>query len=105
MMRAVRASSRLKFLRGTPFDPFGYTAERRTERKLIADYEALLDEVLPKLNAGKPSPSRSGLPPSRKKSAASATSSCAISTPRRPTRRRFSSNSAPARRPFLKAAE
>ena len=31
---------RLKSLRGTPFDPFGYTAERKAERKLIRDYEA-----------------------------------------------------------------
>jgi indolepyruvate ferredoxin oxidoreductase len=35
-----------KVLRGTPFDPFGYSAERRTERKLIADYEALVSEIL-----------------------------------------------------------
>jgi indolepyruvate ferredoxin oxidoreductase len=40
----------LKFLRGTAFDPFGYTAERRTERKLIADYETTLAELLDKLN-------------------------------------------------------
>ena len=32
-------------------DRFGYTAERATERKLIADYEALLDEVLARLTA------------------------------------------------------
>jgi indolepyruvate ferredoxin oxidoreductase len=41
---------RFKFLRGTAFDPFGHGAERRTERKLIADYEATLSEVLEKLN-------------------------------------------------------
>ena len=28
-----------------PLDMFGYTHERRTERRLIADYEALLDEI------------------------------------------------------------
>jgi indolepyruvate ferredoxin oxidoreductase len=39
----------LKFLRGTAFDPFGRSKERRTERKLIADYEAVLDEILAKL--------------------------------------------------------
>ena len=32
--------ARLKVLRGTPFDPFGYTAERKMERALIAQYEA-----------------------------------------------------------------
>jgi indolepyruvate ferredoxin oxidoreductase len=42
---------RLKGLRGTAFDPFGHTAERRTERKLIADYEGLMTEILGKLNA------------------------------------------------------
>ncbi len=38
--------ARLRFLRGTPFDPFGYQAERRLERRLIADYERLVDELL-----------------------------------------------------------
>jgi indolepyruvate ferredoxin oxidoreductase len=32
---------KLKGLRGTPFDIFGFTAERRLERQLIADYEEL----------------------------------------------------------------
>lgn len=43
------ASSRR--LRGTAFDPFGRTAERRMERGLIADYEALVDRVLRRLTA------------------------------------------------------
>jgi indolepyruvate ferredoxin oxidoreductase len=51
LMPAFRALAKLKFLRGTPFDPFGYTAERRTERALIDDYEAMLDEILDKLTA------------------------------------------------------
>ena len=42
--------AKFKFLRGTPFDPFGYSTERTTERALVRDYEALLDEVLAKLN-------------------------------------------------------
>jgi indolepyruvate ferredoxin oxidoreductase len=50
MMRAFSVLAKLKFLRATPFDIFGYSEERRTERKLIADYEAMLDEVLGKLN-------------------------------------------------------
>jgi indolepyruvate ferredoxin oxidoreductase len=45
-----RLLMRLKFLRGTAFDPFGHGAERKAERKLIADYEATLAEVLEKLN-------------------------------------------------------
>lgn len=32
--------ARMKVLRGTPFDPFGHTAERKAERALIAQYEA-----------------------------------------------------------------
>jgi indolepyruvate ferredoxin oxidoreductase len=38
--------ARLKFLRGGIFDIFGKTAERRTERALIGEYEALVHEVL-----------------------------------------------------------
>ena len=46
LLPAFRLLAKLKFLRGTAFDPFGRSLERRTERKLIADYEAMLDEVL-----------------------------------------------------------
>jgi indolepyruvate ferredoxin oxidoreductase len=49
MMPAYRLLARLKFLRGTRLDPFGYTVERRTERQLVHDYETMLDEVLSKL--------------------------------------------------------
>jgi indolepyruvate ferredoxin oxidoreductase len=45
--------ARLKGLRGTPFDPFGYTRERRTERKLIAWYEALIERMLGELDAAR----------------------------------------------------
>ena len=47
-----RLLARLKGLRGTPFDPFGYSAERRTERQLIADYRRRIDSLLPRLDAG-----------------------------------------------------
>ena len=46
MLRAFRLLAPLKRLRGTRWDPFGYTAERRRERRDIADYEAFL-QVLP----------------------------------------------------------
>ncbi len=49
MMSAFRLLARLKFLRGGAFDPFGRTAERRAERQLILDYEAVIDEVLGRL--------------------------------------------------------
>ncbi len=45
MLGAFRALARLRRLRGTAFDPFGRTAERRAERRLIAEYEAVLDEI------------------------------------------------------------
>jgi indolepyruvate ferredoxin oxidoreductase len=49
MMRVFKLLARLKFLRGTPFDIFGHSQERKTERRLIADYETLLDEILSQL--------------------------------------------------------
>jgi indolepyruvate ferredoxin oxidoreductase len=49
MMHVFRVLAKLRFLRGTPLDPFGYTAERRTERALVRDYEALLDELIARL--------------------------------------------------------
>ncbi len=42
----MRLLARARGLRKTPFDPFGHTAERRAERQLIADYEAMVEEVL-----------------------------------------------------------
>ena len=42
--------ARLKRLRGTPFDPFGYTKERKIERKLIGDYTSTIQRLLPRLN-------------------------------------------------------
>jgi indolepyruvate ferredoxin oxidoreductase len=50
MLGAFRLLARLRFLRGTPFDLFGYTAERRAERRLVAEYEALLDEIVAALS-------------------------------------------------------
>ncbi|MBY4946612.1 indolepyruvate ferredoxin oxidoreductase family protein [Cupriavidus respiraculi] len=47
-----RLLARLKGLRGGPLDIFGKTEERRTERALIDEYRAMLDEVTAGLNAG-----------------------------------------------------
>jgi indolepyruvate ferredoxin oxidoreductase len=49
MMKAFNLLAAMKGLRGTAFDIFGRTAERRMERQLITDYEALIDELLPRL--------------------------------------------------------
>ena len=40
----------MKRLRGTAFDPFGYTEERRLERRLIGDYRALVTRIAGRLN-------------------------------------------------------
>ena len=49
MMQGFALLAKLKGLRGTPFDPFGYSTERKVERKLILDYELLLHEIVDKL--------------------------------------------------------
>ncbi|MFL5004351.1 MAG: indolepyruvate ferredoxin oxidoreductase family protein [Microvirga sp.] len=46
MLKAFAVLAKLKGLRGTPFDVFGYTHERKVERRLIGDYEALLSEIV-----------------------------------------------------------
>jgi len=46
MLSAFRVLARLKGLRGTAFDPFGRTEERRTERALIVEYRSAIEEVL-----------------------------------------------------------
>ena len=51
MELGMRGLARLRFLRGTGFDPFGRTAERREERALIVDYERLVDEMVEHLGA------------------------------------------------------
>jgi len=49
MLKAMRMLAGLRRLRGTAFDVFGRTAERRRERALIAEYETLVDELLARL--------------------------------------------------------
>ncbi|UWS05756.1 indolepyruvate ferredoxin oxidoreductase family protein [Phaeobacter inhibens] len=46
--RGLRLLAKFKGLRGTPLDVFGYTAERKMERALIAQYEADMKAWLPK---------------------------------------------------------
>ncbi len=52
MLRAFGLLAKLRWLRGTPFDPFGYQAERRVERALIGDYRRLVDELRDGLRDG-----------------------------------------------------
>ncbi|KQW22622.1 indolepyruvate ferredoxin oxidoreductase [Afipia sp. Root123D2] len=39
MMKVFGVLAKLRFLRGTPFDPFGHNKDRKMERDLIAGYE------------------------------------------------------------------
>jgi indolepyruvate ferredoxin oxidoreductase len=50
MLPVFRLLAKGKALRGTAWDVFGYTRERRLERQMIADYEALLDEIAERLS-------------------------------------------------------
>ena len=52
MLTGFRVLARLKGLRGTAFDLFGRTGERKTERALIGQYRDSIDRVLASLDAG-----------------------------------------------------
>ena len=51
MLAIFRTPANFRFLRGTPLDPFGYSAERRGERRLIEAYFATIDGLLGDLTA------------------------------------------------------
>ena len=53
MRSAFAVLARLKGLRGTALDPFGRSQERRTERALIGEYRAAVEELLGELSAPK----------------------------------------------------
>lgn len=46
LLPVLRLLARMKALRGTSWDPFGRTRERRQERQLIVDYFSLVDGIL-----------------------------------------------------------
>ena len=50
VMPMFRFLAALKKLRGTKLDLFGYTEERKMERRLIGEYEATIDSVLATLD-------------------------------------------------------
>jgi indolepyruvate ferredoxin oxidoreductase len=52
MLKAFDVLAKFKFLRGTAFDPFGGSPERRQERELIDNYVADIELILAHLNAG-----------------------------------------------------
>jgi indolepyruvate ferredoxin oxidoreductase len=51
MLIGFRVLARLKGLRGSAFDIFGLSAEHQTERALIGEYQASLEELIQKLDA------------------------------------------------------
>ena len=51
MLRWFGLLAKMRFVRGTAFDIFGKTDERKMERQLIADYEASVEKLLAGLNA------------------------------------------------------
>lgn len=51
MMKAFGLLAGFKSLRGTAFDIFGYTEERKTERTLPVEYQQTINRLLPLLNA------------------------------------------------------
>ena len=51
VLPAFRLLAKMRGLRGTAFDLFGRTAERRMERALIVEFEQLANEILPVVNA------------------------------------------------------
>lgn len=46
----MRVLAKAKFLRGTPFDIFGLQDERKMERKLLADYQTLVEYLIQKVS-------------------------------------------------------
>ena len=52
MRSAFALLAKMKGLRGTALDIFGRTEERKTERALIGEYRASIEEMLKTLNAG-----------------------------------------------------
>jgi indolepyruvate ferredoxin oxidoreductase len=51
VLTAMSVLAKFKFLRGTLLDPFGWTEERKLERQLLAEYVALVQQVVSALNA------------------------------------------------------
>ena len=52
MFRAMTILAKGKALRGTALDPFGYTQERRLERRLIDEYEATISTLVDAMSPG-----------------------------------------------------
>jgi len=51
MFRAFRLLAKFRMLRGTPIDPFSYSADRKMDRALLKNYEQLVERIVRELNA------------------------------------------------------
>ena len=92
--RVLRAARRL---RGTPFDLFGRTAMRRTERQLVGEYRQLMADALPHLRP-ETADQVAGSPPSPTSSVATKASRPPASSGSGLTPLRPSAPSGPSRR-------
>jgi len=50
MLKAFRLMAKLKRLRGTPLDIFGFSEDRKLDRRLIVEYERLVEELIANLD-------------------------------------------------------
>ena len=50
MMHVMRLLAGMRTIRGTLLDPFRFSADRKLERRLLADYDALLDMLSSRLD-------------------------------------------------------
>jgi indolepyruvate ferredoxin oxidoreductase len=46
VLKAFKVMAAMKGLRGTPLDPFGYSAERKRERAMIREYETDMAKII-----------------------------------------------------------
>ena len=43
--------ARFRFLRNTPFNPFGFSDDRKLEKRLIKQYEDIINQIIPEISA------------------------------------------------------
>ncbi len=51
VLQGMKLLKQLRFLRGSAFDPFGWQSDRKLERRLIGEYETLVDTLLARVDA------------------------------------------------------
>lgn len=51
ILPGLKLLARMKWIRQSPLNPFGWSADRRLEKTLITEYENALEQILPRLTA------------------------------------------------------